>query len=566
MFESNISAGATEKKLPGWQTPHAQTVAWSHDGERHAQKCVERYCELANKKVEQLYKVSRPCLDVHQFKQEENESVWELSEVWSRFVLKCLYLARTGRPEILRSVNKLVRSVRKWTQACDKRSARLILHVHHANDYRQDCHVGKEGQHCRLGLFQDSDFAGDIEDSKSTSSGVFCIFGRPSQLDVQETNFCFAQFYRVWGHFSGCWITYGWFTCSWSLGHRDWSFTLNQRQYSTKNILVTRKLEQFLIPKPTPKHVTRKQKVDQLSEVDHVPTNTHSSQGESQLYIIDDNEAVIKIIITELFWIGCLTESTWNPRSKSNVWTPKTNSLTFWPKEVSREWNHLLCSFNIMSFPTCSGSHFRERTVSGAMSKRGQETNSEEGSPMAKARPTNLVMHSQCKEEVSSQSSESLVNPGEWRRKKKSWLSLRKLVDNPTQTSKLDIPKWIDKRRLHQPTGNLGRKTKPEQKVMKTSSSTKETCCIITRIWRTWNSRIIDAWRKIFQWLHKKLGRSAVDETFSIEAYETNVLTWWMFMASSMKAAIHLGPDFLMNSESYKNTRLENIENVFNIT
>ena len=35
-------------------------------------------------------------------------------------------------------------------------------------------------------------------------------------------------------------------------------------------------------------------KVDQLSEVDHVPSNTPSSRGESQLYIFEDNEAVIK--------------------------------------------------------------------------------------------------------------------------------------------------------------------------------------------------------------------------------------------------------------------------------
>ena len=30
---------------------------------------------------------------------------------------------------------------------------------------------------CRLGLFQDSDFAGDLEDSKSTSGGTLCVFG-----------------------------------------------------------------------------------------------------------------------------------------------------------------------------------------------------------------------------------------------------------------------------------------------------------------------------------------------------------------------------------------------------
>ena len=37
--------------------------------------------------------------------------------------------------------------------------------------------MGNAAQQCRLGLFQDSDFAGDLEDSKSTSGGVLCIFG-----------------------------------------------------------------------------------------------------------------------------------------------------------------------------------------------------------------------------------------------------------------------------------------------------------------------------------------------------------------------------------------------------
>ena len=53
MFESRISAGATEKSAR-WEKPHAQTVAWSCDMGGHAQKCVERYCELANKNTEQF--------------------------------------------------------------------------------------------------------------------------------------------------------------------------------------------------------------------------------------------------------------------------------------------------------------------------------------------------------------------------------------------------------------------------------------------------------------------------------------------------------------------------------
>ena len=86
---------------------------------RTCSTCVERYCELANKKVVQLYKVSSPCLDDHQFRQEELESVGELSQVCSQIVMKCLCLARIGNPDILWSVNKLARAVTKCAQACD---------------------------------------------------------------------------------------------------------------------------------------------------------------------------------------------------------------------------------------------------------------------------------------------------------------------------------------------------------------------------------------------------------------------------------------------------------------
>ena len=90
---------------------------------------------------------------------------------------KCLYLARIGRLDILWSVNKLARSITKWTKACDKRLNRLISYIHHTCDYKQYCYVGSTAKQCRLGLFQDSDFAGDLEDSTSTSGGTLCVFG-----------------------------------------------------------------------------------------------------------------------------------------------------------------------------------------------------------------------------------------------------------------------------------------------------------------------------------------------------------------------------------------------------
>ena len=153
MSESRISAGGVEK-LPFPQ--NLRISSWSFDMAGHAKKCVERYCELANKTTQQLYKVSTPCIDDHHFTEEETKSVGELSNTCSQ-ILKCLNLARVGRPDILWSVNKLARSITKWTKACDKRLNRLISYIHHTCEYRQYCHVGNTAKECRLGLFKDNE-------------------------------------------------------------------------------------------------------------------------------------------------------------------------------------------------------------------------------------------------------------------------------------------------------------------------------------------------------------------------------------------------------------------------
>ena len=62
MFESRISTERTEK-LPYSEFVH--NSSWSYDMEGHAKKCVERYCELANRTTQQFYIVSTPCIDDH---------------------------------------------------------------------------------------------------------------------------------------------------------------------------------------------------------------------------------------------------------------------------------------------------------------------------------------------------------------------------------------------------------------------------------------------------------------------------------------------------------------------
>ena len=101
---------------------------------------------------------------------------WDLLENCQKFAGPCILPVLVDL-NILWSVNKFARAISKWTRACDKRLARLISYIHHTCECKQYCDLGNTAKQCRLRLFQDSDFAGDLEDSKSTSGGLLCIFG-----------------------------------------------------------------------------------------------------------------------------------------------------------------------------------------------------------------------------------------------------------------------------------------------------------------------------------------------------------------------------------------------------
>ena len=208
MFESRISAGATEQ-LPQWEKLHAKTVAWSYDMEGHAQKCVERYCELANKKVEQLYTVSSPCLDDHQVKQEDLES-----QVGSQIV-KLIVFGTNWKTRHSVVCQQIGASSHKMDSGLRQTIGKIDSYIHRTNDFRQYCHVGNTAQHCPLGLFQDSDFWRPLG-LESNLWRSLMYFRKPNiclhQLDVQETNVSIPQFHRIrnQNHVVGCWISNGW--------------------------------------------------------------------------------------------------------------------------------------------------------------------------------------------------------------------------------------------------------------------------------------------------------------------------------------------------------------------
>ena len=158
----------------------------SCDMEGHAKECVERYCELANITTQQFYKVATPCMDNHHFKEEEYESVGKLSTVCSQPVLKCLYLSRIGGPDILWSVNKLARAIRKWTKACDKRLARWISYIHNTCEYRQYCNVGNTAQKQRLFFFKTLILQETLKTQNLHQVGSCAFFGSRTIVPVSQ--------------------------------------------------------------------------------------------------------------------------------------------------------------------------------------------------------------------------------------------------------------------------------------------------------------------------------------------------------------------------------------------
>ena len=84
--------------------------------------------DMANLRIKQLSNCTKSQRHAWMIlnSEEENGSVGELLTVCSQNILKCLYLARIGRPDISWSVSKLARAVTKLTETCDKLFARLI--------------------------------------------------------------------------------------------------------------------------------------------------------------------------------------------------------------------------------------------------------------------------------------------------------------------------------------------------------------------------------------------------------------------------------------------------------
>ena len=149
-----------------------------------------------------------------------------------------------------------------------------------------------------------------------------------------------------------------------------------------------------------------------LTNVDRVPSNVQFSHQEALLYVFEDNEAMIKMILkgrcptmrhvsrthrVALDWL--FDRINLDPKIQIKYIDTKNQLADILTKGnfTRDEWNHFLCLFNI--------SHFSSTDCSGVMSKRTQKESGEER-VTAKSSPM-MSLIARAPSTLSSSSSES---------------------------------------------------------------------------------------------------------------------------------------------------------------
>ena len=288
-------AANTSAKLGPDEQPQTKAVAgatkprgYAYDMKGHVKQSIDRYLELSRTPRASLTKVCTPCIDDHMLQDSDFITEGVLALEAARIVLKSLYVARMGRPDLLWSVNSLARCVTKWTVAADKRLHRLMCYMEHTKDWVQTCWVGDPITDCMLFLFADASFAGDITDAKSTTGGYVVLAGPRTFVPV------------------------GWICKKQtSVSHSSSEAEVVALDAATRmeGIPALLLLEQFMVtlrddpgrgqPRPDPRTGMLNKRDSRenisLSNIDYVPYNVPERTSTAKLIIMEDNEAVIQM-------------------------------------------------------------------------------------------------------------------------------------------------------------------------------------------------------------------------------------------------------------------------------
>ena len=258
----------------------------------HVTQTVDRYLELSGKTRDSLKnKAATPCIDDHLIPADEFDIKGHLSAQAARIVLKALYAARVTRWDFLWTVNMLAREVTRWTAACDRRLHRLICYLHQTSEHAQINWVGDKPSDCRLGLFSDASFAGDLRDSKSTSGGILVLFGPNTWVPISwickkqgPVSHSTAEA-EVISLDAGARLEGLPALMLWSLVIDVFEPDQSIKARGNPVLTIDEQLE------------LRRKTHDMFYSVDYVPPSLPISWGRGKLFIFEDNDAVIKMIV-----------------------------------------------------------------------------------------------------------------------------------------------------------------------------------------------------------------------------------------------------------------------------
>ena len=552
MFESRISAGAIEKLQC---SENLSISSWCYDMEGHAKKCVERYCELANKTTQQLYKVSTPCIDDHHFK-EENWKPWENCQNYALKLSSNAYTWHVLDDPIFDG---------QWTNLHDrsKNGPKLIISfdlLHSSHKWIQtrltcgkQCGTVQIGTDSRLRFCRRSwglkiHFRWNIMHFRKS----YVLF---QSAGCARNKLQFHTVNRIRNHFLGCRIKYGRYTRTWFVG--------SDRRSSSRNTHHNDQVRGDQCKSPTRKKIHGK--MDDLDNVDFLSSNVQSSHQEPLLYVFEDNEAVIKMIIkgrsptirhvsrthrVALDWL--FDRIILDTKIQIKYIDTKNQLADILTKGnfTRDEWNHLLCVFNI--------SHFSSINSLEAMSKRTHEDAGEER-VTAKSKPMlNLVSRYRVKDPnvLASTASESPV-------KNTSESQNVPLSSSNVQRTSMGRPV------LGASSSNYSEWNNDD----KSSSQRVEIWWNVehkygeTRIWqvchRWWYGlHLTPPQNRTFHWDHdhswtgwmidceRCLDGSPDDSMQDIK----RSMIWWMFMSSTLEASVFMGKTCSDNWHPIKNT------------
>ena len=212
------------------------------------------------------------------------ETPGELFPVYAQIVLKCLYLARIGRPEFLRSVDTLARSVTKWDKVCDKKVAKIDKLLRSLQKLTAILSCASQIEDCKLSLFQDVSFASHVCKSKSTSGCLLCVFGTHTCVPISwmcKKEIAFLHSRSESGLFRlTVWMVHQLF----GFGSVSWEhYPVSQ---PTETLSVTNARESISLI-----HILK----SVFESIDHVLPSIPNSSHSTQLHLFEDNAAVTQV-------------------------------------------------------------------------------------------------------------------------------------------------------------------------------------------------------------------------------------------------------------------------------